>query len=98
LDDSTYGFADDPRRVQPTTDLYWLYAGLARNLPLKNAPGSGRCELGGIMHHPPPGCAGGNNPARKSFPHLGPFPILRTPFSGALGRGGALRRPVIAAR
>ena len=29
LDDSTYGFAGDPRRVQPTTDLYWLYAGLS---------------------------------------------------------------------
>ena len=27
LDDSTYGFANN-RRVQPTTDLYWLYAGL----------------------------------------------------------------------
>lgn len=26
-DDSAYGFADD-RRVRPTTDLYWLYAGL----------------------------------------------------------------------
>jgi hypothetical protein len=25
---STYGFADDPLQVQPTTDLYWLYAGL----------------------------------------------------------------------
>jgi hypothetical protein len=29
LDDNTYGFADDPRRVQPTTDRYWLYAGLS---------------------------------------------------------------------
>jgi len=28
LDDSTYGYAGD-RRVQPTTDLYWLYAGLS---------------------------------------------------------------------
>lgn len=27
LDDSAYGFAND-RRVQPATDLYWLYAGL----------------------------------------------------------------------
>ena len=27
LDDSAYGFAND-RRVRPTTDLYWLYAGL----------------------------------------------------------------------
>ena len=27
LDDSAYGFAGD-RRVQPSTDLYWLYAGL----------------------------------------------------------------------
>lgn len=27
LNDSTYGFANN-RRVQPTTDLYWLYAGL----------------------------------------------------------------------
>jgi hypothetical protein len=26
---STYGFADDPLQVQPTTDLYWLYAGLS---------------------------------------------------------------------
>ena len=25
---SMYGFADDPLQVQPTTDLYWLYAGL----------------------------------------------------------------------
>ena len=25
---STYGFADNPLQVQPTTDLYWLYAGL----------------------------------------------------------------------
>lgn len=28
-DDSTYGAVSDPRRVQPTTDLYWLYAGLS---------------------------------------------------------------------
>ena len=28
LDDNTYGFAGD-RRIQPTTDLYWLYAGLS---------------------------------------------------------------------
>ncbi len=28
LDDSTYGFAGD-RRVQPTANLYWLYAGLS---------------------------------------------------------------------
>ena len=27
FDDSTYGFSGD-RQVQPTTDLYWLYAGL----------------------------------------------------------------------
>jgi hypothetical protein len=25
---SMYGFADEPLQVQPTTDLYWLYAGL----------------------------------------------------------------------
>ena len=29
LDDSTYGFAGAPLQVQPTTDLYWLYAGLS---------------------------------------------------------------------
>jgi hypothetical protein len=29
LEDGTYGYADEPRRVQPTTDLYWLYAGLS---------------------------------------------------------------------
>jgi hypothetical protein len=29
LDDSNYGSSGDPRRVQPTTDLYWLYAGLS---------------------------------------------------------------------
>ncbi|MGD0351555.1 MAG: hypothetical protein ABSB84_14765 [Verrucomicrobiota bacterium] len=29
LDDSNYGFSDNPLRVQPTTDLYWLYAGLS---------------------------------------------------------------------
>lgn len=29
FDDRTYGFAADPRRGQPTTDLYWLYAGLS---------------------------------------------------------------------
>ena len=28
FDESTYGFAGD-RRVQPTTDLYWLYAGVS---------------------------------------------------------------------
>ena len=28
FDDGTYGFAGD-RQVQPTTDLYWLYAGLS---------------------------------------------------------------------
>ena len=28
MDDSTYGFGGD-RRIQPTTDLYWLYAGLS---------------------------------------------------------------------
>jgi len=25
----TYGYADNPLQVQPTTDLYWLYAGLS---------------------------------------------------------------------
>ena len=29
FDDSNYGSSLDPRQVQPTTDLYWLYAGLS---------------------------------------------------------------------
>jgi hypothetical protein len=29
FDDRTYGFAGNPLQVQPTTDLYWLYAGLS---------------------------------------------------------------------
>lgn len=29
FDSGTYGYAGDPREVQPTTDLYWLYAGLS---------------------------------------------------------------------